>query len=64
MDLQLHKQMTGRHTPTNPQNLLGIPNGYFDLSSNYVRVSTLMVGTPQAVEKKNYITCKAKIRNS
>ena len=44
-DLQLHGQMTGRHTPRNPQSLLDIPDNYCGLSSNYAKVSTLMVDT-------------------
>jgi hypothetical protein len=48
--LQLHRQMTGRHTPSTPLYLHGIPDNYLVLSSigfNKVSVSTLMVGTQQ-----------------
>jgi len=44
--------MTGRHTPRNPQSLLDIPDNYCGLSSNYAKVSTLMVDTQQVVGKK------------
>jgi hypothetical protein len=47
---QLHRQMTGRHTPRTPQNLQGTPDNYHVLSSidfNKSSVSTLMVGTQQ-----------------
>jgi hypothetical protein len=48
--LQLHRQMTGRHTPSTLQNLQGTPDNYLVLSSiifNKASVSTLMVGTQQ-----------------
>jgi hypothetical protein len=48
--LQLHRQMTGRHTPKTPQDLQGTLNNYLVLSSigfNKAGVSTLMVGTQQ-----------------
>jgi hypothetical protein len=48
--LQLHRQMTGRHTPRTPQNLQGTLDNYLVLSSigfNQASMSTLMVGTQQ-----------------
>jgi hypothetical protein len=48
--LQLHRQMTGRHTPSTLRNLQGTPDNYLVLSSigfNKASVSTLMVGTQQ-----------------
>jgi hypothetical protein len=48
--LQLHKQITGRHTPRTSQDLQGTPDNYLILSSidfNKASMSTLMVGTQQ-----------------
>jgi hypothetical protein len=45
--LQLHKQMTRRHTPRTPQDIQGISDNYLILRSivfNKASVSTLMVG--------------------
>jgi hypothetical protein len=49
-ELQLHRQMTGRHTPSTLQNLRGTPDNYLVLSSIIfykASVSTLVVGTQQ-----------------
>jgi hypothetical protein len=46
--LQLHRQMTGRHTPSTRQDLQRTLDNYLVLSSigfNKASVSTLMVGT-------------------
>ena len=61
-DLQLHRQLTGRHTPRTPQNLQKTPKNCLVLNSGYAKVSTLMVGTQQV--GGNYNTRKAKTRNS
>jgi hypothetical protein len=48
--LQLHRQMTGKHTPGTPQNLQGTLDNYLVLSSigfNKANMSTLMVDTQQ-----------------
>jgi len=45
VDLQLYRQMTGRHTPRSPQNILENSDNYLGLSGIYARVSMLMVGT-------------------
>jgi hypothetical protein len=48
--LQLHRQLTGRHTPRILQHLQETPDNYLVLSSigfNKASVSTLMVGTQQ-----------------
>jgi hypothetical protein len=48
--LQLHRQLTWRHTPRNLQYLQEISEKYLVLSSigfNKASVSTLMVGTQQ-----------------
>jgi hypothetical protein len=48
--LQLHWQMTRRHTPRTPQNLQGTPDNYLILciiGFNKASVSTVMVGTQQ-----------------
>ena len=52
--------MTGRHTPRNPQSLLGNPGNYCGPSSNYARVSTLIVGTQQVVVKISIIHARLK----
>ena len=63
LQLQLRRQTTGRHKPRTLRSLLETPGNYLVLSSDYVRVSTLMVGTQQVVGN-NYNTCKANSRNS
>ena len=63
LQLQLHRQTTGRHKPRTLRSLLETPGNYFVLSSDYARVSTLMVGTQQVVGN-TINTCKAKPRIS
>ena len=53
--LQLHIQLTGRHTPRTLQSLQETPDNYLILNSDYARVSTLMVGTQQVGEKLLYM---------
>ena len=65
VELHLHRKMTGRHTPRTTQNLQGTPDNYLGLSSfcfNKASMSTIMIGTQQL--GGNYMTCKAKTRNS
>ena len=49
-----------RHTLRNLQSLLGIPDNCCDLSSNYVRMSMLMVGIQQIVRKITIIHARLK----
>ena len=62
VDLQLHRQMTGRHTSRIPHSLQETPDNDCGLNSGYARVSTLMVDTQQV--GGNYNTFKAKTRNN
>jgi hypothetical protein len=55
--------MTGRHTPSTPQNLQGTPDNYLvqsNIGFNKASVSTLMFGTQAS--GINYMTYKAKIK--